>query len=100
MEYVVNRVSVNMTVDPPNVCKIVSLKVRNKSTLSKNCCQTCLINKINNDNHHHHHHHHIIIIIKIIIIIIITKTIIVIIIIIIVVIIVHLYYSNVCLFGG
>ena len=31
MEYVVHRASVNLTVPPPNVCKIVSLKVRNKN---------------------------------------------------------------------
>ena len=30
VEYVVNRASVNVTVAPPNVCKIVSLKVGNK----------------------------------------------------------------------
>ena len=36
-EYIVNRVCVNMTVAPSNVCEIVSLKVRNKSTLTKNC---------------------------------------------------------------
>lgn len=45
-EYIVNRVCVNMTVAPSNVCKIVSLKVRNKSILTKNCYSSVFVSKV------------------------------------------------------